>query len=394
MKINTNSVLKNYKSFITKLSPKTLDELRYSTITARSKYKKTLEITETPRTEEEKRIAYSLIEESIKEMQVLKEPILVDNLFFAISYPESYNLVTQYYDILTETCLNNKKFMGFDGTKFSPLHKKGKEYVINKIKQLSQSTYTLYFELHKDNDFLKKEGNFDPHSIEIMRHKYDLLKCFTNETEYDRKKAYEIYFLIKDYDYTLEKIVNQFRKNQESIHNLLKNNLKPEEYRIVLEKFKSNTRKKYAQIQHIIEQLYNYIPNGIEINENETRPFTMLDYYSLTNLNPTTILAEIDKKKTPSKAEGIARGISKKFIKNNKNQGATINRDLLIKRNMKLIRGDKEYNIADYADELINMFKEYNIPTYANLLEIAFTRIVRNQQVFPLINKEEKDFSL
>ena len=275
MKINTNSVLKHYKNYIKKLDAETLNKMRYSTITSKTKFIKALEILETNREEDAKNVAYSLIEQSIKEMKVLKEPILVDNLIFAVAYPESYNLIKEYYSVLTETCLNSKRFMKFDGEKFSPFNTQSNDYVINRIRQLEQSTYTLFMGYFENDDFLVTDGNFDKRAIENIHHKYSLLKVFRNETAYDQKIAYEIYYLILDSDYTLEKICKIYQKSNDSIHDILKSYLKEEEYNNVLKKLNLNGVKRYTEIISIIDKLYNYIPNGIRIDENIKIPFSM-----------------------------------------------------------------------------------------------------------------------
>ena len=139
----------------------------------------------------------------------------------------------------------------------------------------------------------------------------------------------------------------------------------------------------------VIERLYDYIPNGIKLNDGTKVPFNMLDYYSLTYLSPSTIIAEMEKKKPNNKAEAIARAISKKYLNKNKKQGPYINREMLLGRGMKRIKDNQEFLIEDYIDEIFSTFKEYNIPQLSGLLDSAFIRISRNVPILPLTQKEE-----
>ena len=318
-------------------------------------------------------------------MEETKTPILVDNLLFAIAYPESYKLVRRYYDTLTTTCINNHKFMKFDGEKFSPFQNKSKDYVISRIKQIEQSTYTLYFPLFENTDFLK-EGNFDRRAIENMYYKNRMIRISENDDLRERKIAYEIYYQLIDSEDTLDNICKTYNMGSDKIHQILQDNLKETEYRIVLETLKRNSLKKYYEMTRVIERLYDYIPNGIKLNDGTKVPFNMLDYYSLTYLSPSTIIAEMEKKKPNNKAEAIARAISKKYLNKNKKQGPYINREMLLGRGMKRIKDNQEFSIEDYIDEIFSTFKEYNIPQLSGLLDSAFIRISRN---VPITQKEE-----
>lgn len=388
MKINTKSVLTFKDRFIKELKSEELDKATFSVITSLSKYKKALNITELDRTNEEIATAYVLIEKAISDMETNKTPILVDNLLFAIAYPESFKLVRKYYDTLTTTCLNSKKFMKFDGEKFSPFQTKSEQYVISRIKQLEQSTYTLFFPLFENQDFLN-EANFDKRAIENMYYKNRLLRIGENTDLRDKKIAYEIYTTLLSSNETLESICKTYQIGAEKVHQILKDNLKEEEYQNVLDILKRNTLKRYYEINHTIELLYDYIPNGITRENGIKMPFTMLDYYSITYMSPSTILEEIEKKKPSNKEEAVARAISKKYLHTHKKQGPFINKEMLISTNMKIIRGNEEYSIVDYADELLNTFKKLGIPCYKDLLELAFSRITKNQPIFPLSQKEE-----
>ena len=99
----------------------------------------------------------------------------------------------------------------------------------------------------------------------------------------------------------------------------------------------------------------------------------------------------MEKRKPSSKEEAIARAKCKDYLNRNKNQGPNINKEILAKRNSKIIRGNEVYAIEDYADDLITLFKNNNIPPYRNLFDVAFARIARRNPVFPL---KQNDLSI
>ena len=395
MKINTKSVLTFKDKYIKELKPEELDKTTYYEIISLSRYKKALDITETDRTNEEIATAYVLIEKAISDMETNKNPILVDNLLFAIAYPESYKLVRKYYDTLTATCLNSKKFMKFDGEKFSPFQSKGEEYLISRIKQIEQSTYTLFMPLFENDDILITEAKFDKRAIENMHYKNRLLRIGENVDLRDKKTAYEIYYLLLNSNETLETICNSFEMSDKRIHRILEEYLKPEEYQGILNILKNNSLRRYYEINKVIETLYNYIPNNIILNDGSKYSFTMLDYYSITNLNPSTILEEIKKRKPSTKEEALARAKTIKYLHTNKNQGPFINREMLKQSNTAITRENEQFLISDYADEICDTFKANNIPLYRDLTDTAFKRLTRGQPIFPLLeNKLQEEIKM
>ena len=395
MKINTNSVLTFKDKYIKELKPEELDKTTYYEIISLSRYKKALDITETVRTNEEIATAYVLIEKAISDMENNKNPILVDNLLFAIAYPESFKLIRKYYDTLTTTCLNSKKFLKFDGEKFSPFQSKGEEYLISRIKQIEQSTYTLFMPLFNNDDILITEGGFNKRVVENMHYKYTELKSGEKVDLRDKNTALEIYTVLLDSSETLESICKTFQISAEKVHQLLKDNLKPEKYQGILNILKNNSLRRYYEIKKIIETLYEYIPNDIILNDGSKYSFTMLDYYSITNLKPSTILEEIKNRKPSTKEEAIARARTIKFLHTYKNQGPFINREMLKQSNTAITRENEKFFISDYADEICNNFKTNNIPLYRDLTDTAFKRLTRGQPIFPLLeNKLQEEIKM
>lgn len=395
MKINTKSVLTFKDKYINELKPEELDKTTYYGIISLPRYKKALDITETVRTNEEIATAYVLIEKAISDMENNKVPILIDNLLFAIAYPESFKLVRKYYDTLTTTCLNSKKFMKFDGKKFSPFQSKGEEYLISRIKQIEQSTYTLFIPLFNNDDILITEGGFNKRVVENMHYKYTELKNGEKVDLRDKNTALEIYTVLLDSSETLESVCKTFQISAEKVHQILKDYLKPEEYQAVLNILKNNSLRKYYEIKKIIERLYEYIPNGIILNDGSKYSFTMLYYYSITNLKPSTILEEIKNMKPSTKEEAIARARTIKYLHTYKNQGPFINREMLKQSNTAITRGNEKFLISDYADEICDTFKANNIPLYSELTDTAFKRLTRGQPIFPLLeNKLQEEIKM
>ncbi len=385
MKINIPKVFELKKSYIIPLTPEKLDKIRFSKIANQVAYKKALDFIETERTEKDKELAYKLIEQAIEQMENEKTPLLVNNLFFAIAYPESYSLIDKYYVTLTTTCLENKKFMGFDGTKMSPFNKTGgKSRVIEKIKQIKQSTYALFISHFGNAEFLKTDGGFDSRAIDNILYAYRILKIGTNDNPRTQQLAKEIYYLIVESNYTLEEVCKKYKLGQPTIHSILRDNFNTEEYETIKKILNRNSQRRYYEMQKTIKSLYYYIPNGITLENGTKKKFTMLDYYSLTHFKPDTIIVEMISQKPNTKEEYTTRAKCIKYLEKHKNLGQFINKKMLLSKRIIISIDGIEYKIEDYADDIISAFNENGIPCYSFLLETAFYRLAKNEPLFPL----------
>ena len=285
--------------------------------------------------------------------------------------------------------------MKFDGEKFSPFQSKGEEYLISRIKQIEQSTYTLFIPLFNNDDILITEGGFNKRVVDNMHYKYTELKSDEKVDLRDKNTALEIYTVLLSSSETLESVCKTFQISAEKVHQILKDYLKPEEYQTVLNILKNNSLRRYYEIKKIIERIYEYIPNGIILNDSSKYSFTMLDYYSITNLNPSIILEEIKNKKPNTKEEATVRAKTIKYLHTYKNQGPFINREMLKQSNTAITRGNEKSLISDYADEICDTFKANNIPLYSGLTDTAFKRLTRGQPIFPLLeNKLQEEIKM
>ena len=110
---------------------------------------------------------------------------------------------------------------------------------------------------------------------------------------------------------------------------------------------------------------------------------------SITNINPKTILKELNQLKPKTRTEAVNITITKKFLSININQGPNVNKDYYLKEKYKLTINGKNYYMLDYYDQILDSFKNNNIPTYEKLFELSLLRLSKSQPILPLI-KEQK----
>ena len=268
---NINNILEQEYHYITKLDPLTLSNINYSTIIGRRKYERALELIDVERTEVQKNEALSSINNSINKMKETNIPLLVDNVFFAIGYPDSYDLIIPYYDTLYETCLTNRLFSGIYKGQIGIFRNK-KEELKNRITYLREATTTLFSPLlvTKDIEKLQEELDININEIRKMLSSYKKLKIFTNNTYSDTDIANRIKVEILN-ETTLSTISKKYHMTEDAIHKLLQTVLSDADYREVLDRLRFNSAKRYNSIQNVIRVLMDLIPNGVSINEEDKK---------------------------------------------------------------------------------------------------------------------------
>ena len=380
-------ILNNYQKYIEIVDPIYINNSIYSTITSRRKYKRALTIIEQDRTEEEKNKAVEIIRETIKKIKDTNTTYLINNVLFAIGSPQSYDLVEPYYNAFKKACFENKSFIGYAKGHYGLFTKKPGT-LSDRIQDLKLATLTLFTPIMVKDDVNELQNTFN---IKLL----DIKKAMEN---YKKQKSYEIQYSEKDIAHiiyrdivaekTLEEICKKYKISSNTIHNFLSTNLKPEEYRDVLDRLRFNSTKRFYAIKDTIQLLFDLVPNGINTNEIKI-PFTLLDYYSISNQKISVILEHVNQISPNERETAIRKAKVKVFLNANKVQGPLINKEIAERGNETITNKNGKYKMTDYYDEINATFKEHSIPNYQKLYSIALNRIANNIPILPLIKPIE-----
>ena len=382
-----NFILDHMRDNVKVLTPDTLNNAKFAVIINSAPFMNAFQISEIDKTKEQKQKALDAIKDVIEDIKRNGIPRRINNYLFAIGYPESYDLLLEYYDVLGKACMNSTRFVGYDKEHgFGPFYNKESE-ILKKVNILKETSLLMFMPIlgYKKIDEIKNDVGISLEDYKKMVDTYKKLKIFGNELQMEINMANVFYTKIR-LGVTLEKLCEEYKLTQEYVRNILGKHLSEQQYEEVQKILKGNSMRRYMHIQQVVELLFQYVPDGIEVGDKKV-PFGMLDYYTITQMNPETILDYIMKPDNFKKVDHdmmVRRAKVKKFLAGNKNPGKIINRKQADELSSRMTTANGEFDIQDYVDEIFQYLGDNGVYTYKKLVEDAFTRIARGQPMLPL----------
>lgn len=141
---------------------------------------------------------------------------------------------------------------------------------------------------------------------------------------------------------------------------------------------------KYEQaITNVLEHLYTNIP----LTEDKTLPFTVADYFCLTDITPGQLLSYIRKFK--QKMDPNERRIICTFL--GKNQA--LDTEMTIEKFKSetigyIIAGEEKKVTTEMWQQIMDEFDQHNIPKRRNILYSVARRAIENDPILPLKEKQ------
>ena len=279
----------------------------------------------------------------IKEATIInnqgEEPIKFNHKVFAECYPESLELVKEYYDSLCHARIAN--ITGWNGEKY-----------IDRKKKIASCVHQT------KRDMLATLMVFAPDLInkEIVEIKHEF-----------RLSTNDIYSIFDGYK---KNVTNaSITKNSDE----------------------SNYQATKQALKELILKIGTYRKNGIKVNSYDgtiNMPFTILDYYTLTNYSPATIMFFLNNPnnfKADNQDEELIKSYAKTFLRDNKSVGIYATKELILNKHM---AAGKPNHIVQMNEEIyntiVNLFEKEGIPNYKQLFEKAFQRYALNQPILPI----------
>ena len=355
-------------------------------------------------TPKEKEENLKKIKEAIIENNQGNNPTRISNEIFAESYPESLELVKEYYDSLYNAEVSH--IVGWDGYRYRDRNQQEKYYRYS-IKNKMIKTLVIFAPelINKEIREIKNKFGISTNDVSSFLNNYKrIIKNIKDNKDLDKEQEeYHIARIIykeivingmkkqefcKEYQISPQSVdhhIELLKEIDETLYNELK---------FVLEK---NVTKRYYSLKELILKIGNYCKDKITINTEigELKiPFTMLDYYSITNYLPEVLLDFIITPKnfnSNNREETIAKNCAKKFLLTYKDIGPCVSKEDILKNHMAVGKSNKlvEMN-EEICDEIFNLFEKEGIPKHKLLIEKAFYRYALEQPIFPLIETEKK----
>ena len=407
METNKKEIDKLTKKYVKPLTAKQLYTFTHGSLTTKQAFLNALGLipNNDPLTE---KAAHMAIIIAIKNIEQSKEPYFINFHLFALSYPQSIGLIDDYYEALKNACLEDHKIMKFDGKSFSPFQNKSEKDVINKLQTIPQALITLHLMIQES---LKEFKNtIDNDILDQLINKYNYFQTQIDKRDQKKTLAEELYEkLINDYIHP-DAIQYVYNINVKDLDRLFKVYLNATKYNNYKEKIKQIEHQEYLEIEEIIKIMFNGIDKGIEVNGTIT-PFSILDYYCLTLLEPAYFIKKMldEKAAIINKEKKLIEEAQDEKIEFDPKDTATktwVNRcvpflsqyryperdmtEEKLKQDTYILEMDGiPYKIADYAQFLIEEFKKNKIPPKRALLINAFRRHINNIPMFPLLHHNE-----
>ncbi len=143
----------------------------------------------------------------------------------------------------------------------------------------------------------------------------------------------------------------------------------------------------------IVNYIGPYIKNGICFNDIK-RPFTLLDYYSITNVNCNDLAKIIKLNKVErTYSESVNKSVFLHFASLEGKHFYIVNDiEEVIKNHYAFIVDDKMVE-ATYEDieEIFEFLEEHDIPKYSKVIYTALYRKITDFPVLPLTYNVEKE---
>ena len=145
-------------------------------------------------------------------------------------------------------------------------------------------------------------------------------------------------------------------------------------------------------LRNLVNYIGFYLKNGININ-GVKKTFTILDYYSITNMDLKKAFAIIKNDKIErTYEESVYRGLFISFcIKENSNVLLTDIENVIKQHNAIIIDGERKELTSDEIISVFEYLNEHNIPLYSRIVYNAINRKITNFPILPFSTVEEND---
>ena len=148
----------------------------------------------------------------------------------------------------------------------------------------------------------------------------------------------------------------------------------PDLYEQLQSKNQQSSSRHFYTICNIGKNIIKEIINGIQIDQNNKRPFDLLDYYQKIKISPDELYRIIKSQLTPEETKAIRIFISK--YKSDK--GLNINQVINVKHTLMVNGKAKEISLQE-KEEAIKYLKTNGLPLTNSLYNIVLKKLVQNQ---------------
>lgn len=150
----------------------------------------------------------------------------------------------------------------------------------------------------------------------------------------------------------------------------------------------NKTRNKIAKItkrSELIKILQEYIFTGIPTSQGDNLNFSIVDYFCLTDIVPSDLLAHI--RRGNFEIDSIERTILCKFLSQYSDLGETMTVAQLKSEHLRYIIKGKETVITEENwTDILTSFNALNIPTKRLVVDVAARKIAYGECIFPLLD--------
>ena len=349
-------------------------------------------------TTEEKQACIEAIKNAISKNKNGEVTELSKEIFLK-SYPESINLLQEYYDSLIDSHKKsshsqyqqfNQYFLANNKTWeevlthdrdtmlfiYSPyLASISPETLSNYAKKFGLNLKVLTDMIDKYKQTVEKEPN---QSSEDKSYDLKIVRQIANEILINNVTKLE---LIKKYNlstYAIDKYIEKIKE------------IDKDAYQKVKEILKHNREKHIYQMNLLLPALFNLIAQGMQVGENKV-PFTMLDFYSISGKNVQEVTDYIKSNQNKPEVQPYKNRILR-FFNNERNVGPLVSAESMAKNGIAITYHDERHEFDEaFCEKIINYLKENNIPTNYSIVYTAARRFIRGEEVLPLLNSIPDD---
>lgn len=351
-------------------------------------------------TEEEKEKNLNAIKEAIIKNNQGEEPTKISNEIFAKSYPESLELVKEYYDSLYYTKVAH--ITVWDGQKYINKNKEAASYRTS-IKRDMLDTLVIFAPelIGKEIIEIKRKFNISTNEVAALLNNYKKIMEHVKKIK-DLGEKQEKYHVAKTFyeeivinGMTKQEFCNQYKISINSLdkHVELLKGIDERIYQEVKDTLGGNSTKRYYGLKELILEMGKYCKNKIQVDTPTgviEMPFTMLDYYSMTNSSPDKLIDFINNPRNfnlniNTNDEIMYKNCIRKFLYANKNIGGFASKEFILKNHMAIGTSNNMVEMnEEICDELFDLFERERIPKYKKLIEKAFYRYALGKPILPL----------
>lgn len=351
-------------------------------------------------TEEKSKILSEIKDATIKNNNGFLKELSKDK--FLKTYPDSIYLLKNYYDslIFSHKHISGNKLKTYHYYNFGK--NKTWEEVLTADRNAMLMIYAPYLNSlsNKELSNIAESFNISINDLNdtIIKYKKDFSDSEKDKKSLKASQKYDLEILeqiindISINNLTEQELETKYKLNGETLNDYLEQ-LKEfdiKAYNQIIEKIKLNNEKYIIEMNDLIQILYKYIANGIELEDRKI-PFTMLDYYCISNKNIQKISEYINNKDYAQSVKQFKSRIMQ-FIVTNKNVGPFESPESFAGKKISLIVKDNKVDFDEKtSSEIINILKDNDIPTNYQIVYTAARRYARGEEILPIKTNTKKN---